>query len=389
MDRVSPSDALRASWTPLERLSLGPATGSPGGTHPVLFEGETVHVVWERAGDIQYRRSRDGGLTWENPATLTRSGTEKYPCSLEVAGSGIHLLWPDSRHDGWEVFHKQSTDGGDSWGEETRLAPGVDLFRMATAACESTLHVAWASKSLIVPTPAGTHTWGEIYYQRSTDAGRTWEPVQQLTAEPGAGMRPGLAAAGDDVHLVWYERRGDSELLDWPIHIRRSRDGGATWHAAIELRSAPTRFPHHPQIVAGEHGRVCAIWEEGQTFDGAQWSGDPALHARVSDDGGDTWSDCQRLTFINAPDGWATHAKSHACGSRIDLAWTDAPEGRDGPRAAYYMASTDGGGHWGPPERLTSAADGNCQAEAVGGGSSAAMVVIARAGELYYRRGPA
>lgn len=373
-------------WGPWERLSMGPATGSPGGTHPVLFDGDAVHVVWEQGGDIHYRRSRDAGLTWEPPVALTRGGTAKYPCSLEMAGSSLHLIWPDDRHGRWEVFHQASADGGETWGEETCLANGVDLFRMATAADGTTLHVAWASKSLIVPTPAGTHTWGEIYYRRSTDAGATWEPTQQLTFEPGAAMRPGLAAGGGHVHAIWYERRGASDLLDWPICTRRSLDGGAIWEVVVELRRAPTGFTHHPQIVADAKGRVCAIWEEGQTFDGAQWAGDPALYARLSDDGGATWSEARRLTSINAPHGWATHAKAHACGSRIDLSWTDAPVGRDGPRAAYYMASHDGGETWDRPERLTSAAEGSCGAESVGSGATAALVVIAKSGALYYRR---
>jgi len=42
---------------------------------------------------------------------------------------------------------------------------------------------------------------------------------------------------------------------------------------------------------------------------------------------------------VNAPNGWAAHPKSHACGSRIGLAWTDAPEGAHGHGAAYYTAS--------------------------------------------------
>ncbi|MBM3473585.1 MAG: exo-alpha-sialidase [Armatimonadetes bacterium] len=372
--------------TPLAPLSGDGAIGSPGGTHPIAFDGDTAHVVWGQGGDIHYRRSTDAGATWGHTVRLTSAGTAQYPCSLEFTGSVLHLIWPDSRHGTWEVFHKQSVDGGGTWSEDTRLTPGVDLFRMATAASGATVHVTWASRSLVVPTPAGTHTWGEIYYKRSTDGGATWGPDVRLTMPDGSAMRPGIAAVGDDVYLIWFDQRDRTELLDWRIYVKHSADGGATWGPDVELHKAPGRFPHHPQIVAAPTGRVCAIWEEGQVFDGANWSGDPALHACVSDDKGQTWSKLRRITFVNAPNGWATHAKSHACGSRIDLAWTDAPEGAHGPRAAYYMASPDGGLTWGEPVRLTSAADGDCAPESVGGGESAVVVAIARSGRLYHRQ---
>ena len=79
--------------------------------------------------------------------------------------------------------------------------------------------------------------------------------------------------------------------------------------------------------IASRGGRVCAIWEEGQVFDGAKWSGDPALHACVSDDHGRTWSEPRRITFVNAPNGWATHAKSGTlhCRRRAVIVGTTPP----------------------------------------------------------------
>jgi Neuraminidase (sialidase) len=186
--------------------------------------------------------------------------------------------------------------------------------------------------------------------------------------------------------VTWFDRRDATNLLDWRIYYRRSTDGGATWEPEVELHVAPDAFPHHPQIVVTPDGRVCAIWEQGQTFDGEHWSGDPGLHSRVSHDNGETWSEPKRITSVNAPNGWATHAKTHACGSRVHLAWTDAPDGQDAPRAGYYMASPDGGTTWDAPERLTMASDGTCGVEGVGGGEAYAVVSIARSGRLYCRR---
>ena len=152
--------------------------------------------------------------------------------------------------------------------------------------------------------------------------------------------------------------------------------------------SHTSEHSRHPQVVVIPGDRVCCIWEDGSFFDGTKWSGDAALYASLSKDNGETWTKPERITFVNAPNGGATHTKSYACGSRVHLAWTDAPEGAGGPQAAYYMTSPDGGTTWEAPERLTSASDGACLGQAVAGTESYAIVLVSKSGALHYRRRP-
>jgi len=376
-------------WTPLTPLGGAGSIGSPGGTHPLAIDGDTVHLVWMQRGNIQYRLSTDAGVTWGTTRPLTASGTAQYPCSLERSGSVLHLIWPDSRNGTWEIYYKRSTDASKTWGPDTRLTPGASLFRLGTAISGSTVHVVWGSTSLVLPTPVGTHTWGELYYTRSTDGGVTWKPVVRLTAPDCSAMRPGIAAvgraSGDYVHLTWFDRRDSKEVWDWDIYYKRSTDGGATFGPDVRMTSTPYHS-RHPQIVATPGGRVCCIWEDGSFVTGTRWEGDAALYAAVSDDNGKTWQEARRLTFANAPHGRATHSKSYACGSRIHLAWTDSPDGTDKPQAAYYMTSPDGGLTWESPERLTTASDGSYGGAAVGGTDSYAIVLVGKSETLSYRR---
>src|SRR5512143_2142671 len=76
-----------AQWSPLQSLSGNSAIGSPGGTHPLVASGDTVHAVWWQGGTIWYRRSDDAGRTWSQAVPLTVGGTAQYPCSLELAGT--------------------------------------------------------------------------------------------------------------------------------------------------------------------------------------------------------------------------------------------------------------------------------------------------------------
>ncbi len=121
-------------------------------------------------------------------------------------------------------------------------------------------------------------------------------------------------------------------------------------------------------------------------YDVKRWLGDPALYASVSKDNGASWGDVRRITSVNAPNGWATHTKACISECVVHLAWTDAPEGQDRPRAAYYMCSRDGGITWGTPERLTQSADDECWIEAVGGTESYAIALVRRGEQLCWSR---
>ncbi|UCH09372.1 MAG: exo-alpha-sialidase, partial [Fidelibacterota bacterium] len=140
-----------------------------------------------------------------------------------------------------------------------------------------------------------------------------------------SAMRPGIAVWDKYVHVTWFDRRDSKGILDWDIYCKRSMDRGTTWEEDIRMTHTP-HHTRHPQIVTTSDGRVCCFWEDGQRYDGTRWFGDAALFVSVSDDHGQTWNEPERLTFINAPNSWATHPKSYACGNRIHLVWTDSPE---------------------------------------------------------------
>jgi Neuraminidase (sialidase) len=187
------------------------------------------------------------------------------------------------------------------------------------------------------------------------------------------------------VHVTWFDNRDSKQEWDWEVYYKRSTDGGKTWGRDVRMTDTPTHT-RHPQILATGRSRVCCVWEDGQVFDGKRWSGDAALYAAISEDSGQTWKPAKRITAVDAPHSWGTHSKSYLCGSRIHLAWTDAPDGRDHAMAAYYMTSPDGGLTWSAPQRLTTAQDGECWAQSVAGTDKYAITVISRADTLQYRR---
>jgi hypothetical protein len=107
---------------------------------------------------------------------------------------------------GWEVYYKRSTDGGATWGKDTRLtrAAGASARPSLAIGDDRTLHVVWFD---------GRDGELEVYYKASRDEGDSWDPDVRLTVAPGDSELPSVAVSGHAVHVAWIDRRsGEPEL---------------------------------------------------------------------------------------------------------------------------------------------------------------------------------
>jgi len=118
---------LFAQWEPDVRLTFDPAHSynSRNNARSVVAIDDTVYVVCfdDREEDFQiyYNRSIDGGLTWEADIRLTEAPEDsKYP-SVAVSGPNVHVIWQDKRDGDYQIYYKRSTDGGVTWETDTRL----------------------------------------------------------------------------------------------------------------------------------------------------------------------------------------------------------------------------------------------------------------------------
>jgi hypothetical protein len=129
----------------------------------IALSGSVIHVAWYdlRNGnyEIYYKRSTDGGVTWGAETRLTNDAAYSTYPSLAVSGANVHLVWYDTRDGNSEIYYKLSTNGGVSWGTDIRLTndPGTSLYPFIVIS-NSVLHVIWADNR------DGNY---EIYYKRN------------------------------------------------------------------------------------------------------------------------------------------------------------------------------------------------------------------------------
>jgi hypothetical protein len=238
------------SWGTDTRLT----DNSADSKYPSVSEsGSTVHVVWQDDRDggedeIYYKSSIDGGSNWGADTRLTNNeAVSEYP-SISVSGAVVHVAWEDRRDGNYEIYYKRSSNGGVSWGADTRLTDNYSFsYLSGMSVSGQSVNIVWQDDR------DGNY---EIYYKRSTDGGSTWETDTRLTNDAANSYIPSVSASGSDVHIVWRDQRDGND----EIYYNHSTDGGSTWGIDTRL-SNNGAFSYRPSVSASGL-TVHVVWED-------------------------------------------------------------------------------------------------------------------------------
>ena len=242
----------RLTWNSEYSISAAVATGP----------GNSVHVVWcqfisGKDFEIFYKGSFDGGTNWSGINRLTwntNNGGDSWGPSVIVDPlNRIHVVWYGRTvgTDDFEIFHKQSTDGGSSWSALHRLTWNSQnsLVPSITADSNSIVHVTWEDDS-----PGNR----EIFYKKSTNGGSTWSGISRLSWNSGWSSFSCIASYQNvDIYVVWSDDTfGNSEIC-----YKRSMDGGNNWSGLTRLTwnadSSETPF-----IAPDSLNIIHLVWKE-------------------------------------------------------------------------------------------------------------------------------
>ena len=262
-------------------------------------------------------------LTWNNGLSFS-------PCIAVDSNSRIHVAWYDSTSGDEEIYYKRSTDGGSTWSGLVRITwmSGWASPPHIAADTGSGIHLVWADHS------PGNY---EIFYKRSTDSGASWSGLTRMTWNSGGSSSPSVAAdSGNGIHMVW----GDSTPGNEEIFYKRSTNSGVSWMGNIRLtwNSDQSTSPH----LAVDLGNIIHV----------VWSNNTSTNFEIfykrSTDVGATWSGLSRLTW-NAGNSLNPIIAADSSGG-IHVVWVDYSPGNE---EIFYKRSTDGGGSWSGPKRMT------------------------------------
>jgi hypothetical protein len=224
-----------------------------------------------------------------------------------------------------------STDGGKSFpgepvqvSEPQNLVIGVHVF--PDEKDESTFHLIWNYYVI------STSPYNQMYYSKSTDAGRSWQPPVPMGAPfealprqfPGQQFRNlslpiGVMAPSGDLYATWAEMRAapnpatdyDGDELQADIVFTKSTNGGLSWSAPTVVNQDKSNADQfQPYIAVTPQGEIQVAYFD-RRHDTPIGSGNAATHfgnfyvdeyLSRSTDGGAKWQDIRLSHDMSDPE---------------------------------------------------------------------------------------
>ncbi|AGW14502.1 LamG-like jellyroll fold domain-containing protein [Megalodesulfovibrio gigas] len=275
-----------SSW--MVNLSSGSSstdTNNRNGAPEIAVVGDTVHAVWVTyqsdpyIGQIWYRRSLDGGATWQARIKIVEAPANElditeYVKRLHVVGTSVHIAYIGHSSGGtWAgtVYYRRSTDNGASFGSAQSLfsATYLSLSHSYINGNGSKVTIAFRLSS----SSGYKRDSGEVL--RSTDNGATFTQTQCFLYDHNDPAYAGAAVydlqhVGDNVYVMYgtSNGRGCSYEGESKMYLASSTNNGATF--ASQLLSIPQsngcykayggQDGHYASKIAALNNTVSATW---------------------------------------------------------------------------------------------------------------------------------
>jgi hypothetical protein len=264
------SGSVVSAWRPLRQVSSFQvayfsrlAIDSQGRLHLVYTEN-VPSTECPVCFHLFYRWSDNNGISWSNLVDVSNlpTGSAK-PQILIDKQDYIHLVWEAGQGgaygqltDPTKVMYAVSYDRGKTWTTPVEfIAPG-GIGKNITIGLDSRgkLVIAWLDE-----------TQDAIYYQISSDQGRSWSPPQLIPGVWGgwsvyAARLDDYAMATDsagDVHLVLVGRTARDQKSLGVLHLRWD---GSTWSQPEVIASYIGDVAEWPRVAVSDGNQLHVVW---------------------------------------------------------------------------------------------------------------------------------
>ena len=207
---------------------------------------------------IQSATTVPNASTTTVPAAGTRAATPDQPAnfggfgpSVTVDDKGtVYAMWPATYANvnprpSNALFLSRSEDQGKTWPTSpvTGFEWNIGSFSTVTWSPEGggqgTLHAVADGYEKV-----GVTGYQDIYYYRSTDAGRTWSERRNVTDDDPTQFfgqyYPNIAVAPDGrIEIAFWDSRDDPGYRANDVYMTTSNDNGATWSKNLRVTDKP------------------------------------------------------------------------------------------------------------------------------------------------------
>ena len=290
-------------------------------SNDIAVSGPNVHTVFTspvpNATGIVYRRSTDNGTTWEPfNVNLTDYGGTDF--DIDTYNNNVHIsfCYSDEREEKiWRIVYLRSTDNGDTWDKPLFIVQGkgiTNYLRPRLEVCNRNIYIVY---------------WGvndTIELMQSQDNGGTWE---HKTLHPGPNVgRPEIAGENNHIGVVWY----NDSFQNHQLQFIKSDDYGKTWdepkliNDQVEHLSVGPKTPSMIMINNTYH----LAWEDLRDWRIEKEGVYPEIYYKKGLNAGNNWTNDLRLTKKEPKGPGSWDPSISVTGNNVYVCWEDEREDR-------------------------------------------------------------
>jgi hypothetical protein len=245
---------------PLELTSHNGGSFAP---RVALDTSETVNIVWgdtrDGAGKVQFIRSTDLGLTFNDPIDVSRSAGSAFDPEIAIDSSdAINVAWEDTRTGNSSIMYSRSTDGGVTFSEPKKVSTGTGKATEVAIANDANgkISLAWVEDSI-------GHF--EAYYSRSTDGGSTFSQPLKITDFPNGDIhKPAVITFKNTIYVAFQngDLFGEEDLKNRQVFVTKSSNAGESFQEPDQVSSAINSKgrAHSPAMTVDSEGTLHIVW---------------------------------------------------------------------------------------------------------------------------------
>jgi hypothetical protein len=299
-----------------------------------------INVVWLDSGDsgaILFRRSPAGAGAFSGTMLVTTVNlpSEASQPQIAVNAAGAYVAWAGvNNSSGGDIFVSSLASGANSWTLPVNVSNGKGIASGSSAS---------VPRITVDPNGGVDVVWGQsaAYFARSTDGGKSFATVTQLSSSPMASVSPRMAINSQGTVYVVWENAGSCPA----ITFARSTDHGATftdYPVANQLtvnQVQETGCASDAQIALGVNNTIHLLWANDNPIQDliATYQTDSGTNFPGFDQGSELGF--QNLSTTSS----FTPQMAIASSGAIDVAWIADFQNNGGPPVVYCSRSTTGG----------------------------------------------
>ncbi|MGA2624143.1 MAG: T9SS type A sorting domain-containing protein [Bacteroidota bacterium] len=217
----------------------------------------TLHEVFESSGEIFYRKSTDGGSTWQLTREVSSGSGGNSAACITMAGSTIIVAWQQATGSNYNIVTKKSTDGGSSWSSET--------FPQTNFSCSSPGPVPSVCGYSTGRVFVSYRTSSNLSFVMSTNYGGSWTSPASIPNSTGNYNMPSSAIyqtywSSDQLNIAYA-----TDVSSGSPQINSTYYESGSWGTLFNLTSiVPSNYVQHANpclAVSSDSKSLHVVWD--------------------------------------------------------------------------------------------------------------------------------